>query len=226
MTIPFTYYLLHKPTGLKYYGVRYKKGCHPDDLWNKYFSSSKDVKQLIEQYGLQSFEVEVRKTFGNIKSAKDWEHKVLSRLKVISKKDWLNKSYGYAPSTSGFKYSEESRKKMSEWQLGENNPFYGKKHTPEAKAKIAEASRNRIHKDETRKKLSIASKKRGISSQCREASHSKQAKEKRRNSMLGQKRSIESKEKMRQARIAYLMRTHPKYQNQKKEDEVVSNAYI
>ena len=37
MTIPFTYYLYHKPTGKKYYGVRFKKGCHPDDLWNKYF---------------------------------------------------------------------------------------------------------------------------------------------------------------------------------------------
>jgi hypothetical protein len=49
--IPFTYLIKHIPTGRNYYGVRYKKGCHPNDLWLKYFTSSKKIKGLIKKYG-------------------------------------------------------------------------------------------------------------------------------------------------------------------------------
>lgn len=41
--------------------------------------------------------------------------------------------------TSGFKHSEETRKKMSESQKGENNPMYGKTLSEEARKKISEA---------------------------------------------------------------------------------------
>jgi hypothetical protein len=48
--IPFTYLLKHIPTKKYYYGVKLKKGCHPNDLWTKYFTSSKIVKSLIKKY--------------------------------------------------------------------------------------------------------------------------------------------------------------------------------
>ena len=62
-SIPFTYLLKHIPTNKYYYGVRYRKGCHPKDLWKTYFTSSKKVKSLIKKYGKKSFIFEIRKTF-------------------------------------------------------------------------------------------------------------------------------------------------------------------
>jgi hypothetical protein len=40
-------------------------------------------------------------------------------------------------------WSEESRQRMSKKRIGVLNPFYGKKHTPEALAKISEANARR-----------------------------------------------------------------------------------
>ena len=169
----YTYYLYHKPTGLKYYGIRFKKGCHPDDLWNKYFSSSKEVHKLIEEYGVNSFEYEIRKTFDNIEKARDWEHNVLNRLKVQQRTDWLNKSLGKANLNNktygmlGKRHSEETKIKMSKAQSGKNNHMFGKRHSEEAKKKISLNHKckkpNFVHplKDkqvsaETKKKLSLA----------------------------------------------------------------------
>ena len=60
-TIPaYVYYIRHVPTGKYYYGSRYnhiKNGILPeDDLWIKYFSSSKEVKKLLTETGIDSFE--------------------------------------------------------------------------------------------------------------------------------------------------------------------------
>ena len=40
----------------------------------------------------------------------------------------------------GYKHSEKTRRKMSEARKGEDNPFYGKHHTEEAKEKISDAN--------------------------------------------------------------------------------------
>jgi hypothetical protein len=93
-TIPFSYYLYHKPTKQHYYGIKFSKGCHPDMLWTTYFSSSSIVKQLIIEYGVSSFEYQIRKTFDSGKSALLWEHKVLRRLKAAERKDWINRHNG------------------------------------------------------------------------------------------------------------------------------------
>ena len=89
-SIPFTYLLKHIPTKKYYYGVRFKKNCHPNDLWTKYFTSSKKVKGLIKRYGKKSFIFEIRKTFKTQREAIKWENKVLKRMKVIYRKDFLN----------------------------------------------------------------------------------------------------------------------------------------
>ena len=89
---PFTYLLKHLPTNKYYYGVRFKKNCNPNDLWTKYFTSSKKVKGLIRKYGKKSFQFEIRKTFKTAKQAMNWEHKVLRRMKVIYRNDFLNQT--------------------------------------------------------------------------------------------------------------------------------------
>lgn len=91
MIIPYTYCLTFKPTGQKYYGVRYKRGCKPEDLFQTYFTSSKEIKRLITLYGTQSFETEIRKTFDCAQKARRWEYKVLRRLKVQKNSKWINR---------------------------------------------------------------------------------------------------------------------------------------
>jgi hypothetical protein len=156
--IPFTYLLKHIPTNKYYYGVRFKKGCHPNDLWTKYFTSSKKVKGLIKRYGKKSFIFEIRKKFKTVKQAMNWENKVLKRMKVIHRDDFLNltdnksidpthlskimmgKRKGKDNYMFGKKHSKETIRKMKlsikGKRKGKNNPMFGKKHSKETKDKI------------------------------------------------------------------------------------------
>lgn len=91
---PYTYYIYHRPTNKHYYGVQYGKMSCPDNLWKTYFTSSKKIKSLIRQYGKDSFHVEIRKLFDSPKKAKLWENKVLRKMKVLHREDWLNDNIG------------------------------------------------------------------------------------------------------------------------------------
>lgn len=54
--------------------------------------------------------------------------------------------------------NEESRNKDSEAHKGEKNPFYGKKHSEEARKKISEGNKGKKYSEDSRKKISIAMK--------------------------------------------------------------------
>jgi hypothetical protein len=94
MTVPYTYLLVFtnpNTTEKKfYYGVRYMKGCHPDDLWITYFTSSKQIKLLRDTFGDDCFQYEIRKVFTTVDSARYWETKVLKRMRVLENEKWLN----------------------------------------------------------------------------------------------------------------------------------------
>lgn len=165
MTVPYTYLLKHDPTGKLYYGVRYAKGCDPSELWVTYKTSSKYVKNLIEEFGENSFSYEVRKVFKDVSSARTWESKVLKRMRVVSRCDFINmtdnisispeaaskgkngKSFPISEETKqkmrliklGKKMSEETKVKMSEkgkLRVGKNNPMFGKKMSEETRTKM------------------------------------------------------------------------------------------
>ena len=76
--IPYTYRIYCIPENKYYYGLRYGKGCHPDDLWVTYFTSSHIIEEKIQLYGAESFLYEVRKIFDCTIKAADWEKKVNS----------------------------------------------------------------------------------------------------------------------------------------------------
>lgn len=224
MTTPYTYCITHKPTKKRYYGVRYQRGCEPSDLWNKYFTSSSEVQFLIEQDGISSFEIEIRRTFDTEEQARDWEYRVLSRLKVAQNDNWLNKSNGKTPNCVGTKRSESTKAKLkASWtperkqahvkrQTGESNPFFGKSHTAEAVERIREGNRGKTQSLETRKKMS-ESRKQLIKNNPEYAAqtvaqiNTPEAMEKRVKKLRGQKRTPEQRERMRQARLAYIERT-------------------
>jgi hypothetical protein len=126
---PFTYHLYHKPTGKHYYGVRYCKGCSPEDLWTIYYTSSPVVHTLIEQYGKESFVPTVRKIFDTADNAVAWETKFLIRVNAQHNDIWLNRHNGSAKFIGPHTHSEEARDKMSRKQKG-------KPKSEEHKAKI------------------------------------------------------------------------------------------
>jgi len=112
-TVPFSYYLYHRPTKQYYYGIRHRRGCHPSELWVKYFSSSSLVKKLIEQYGADSFEWQVRKTFNDSTSAVIWEHRFLTRINAAGRNDWLNRHNGGNKFRGPVSHTENTKQKIS-----------------------------------------------------------------------------------------------------------------
>lgn len=93
MVIPYTYMIGWSSLNLWYYGRRTAKGCHPNELWKTYFTSSKYVSKTRKDLGEPDI-VQVRKIFDNVLECCEWEVTVLRRLKVLTSDKWLNKAVG------------------------------------------------------------------------------------------------------------------------------------
>ena len=93
ITVPYTYLIGWRSLDKWYYGVRYRKGCNPSDLWLTYFTSSPKVKAFRDQYGEPDI-IQVRKTFTTPVQARLWEDKVHHRMNVVKSQKWLNQNYG------------------------------------------------------------------------------------------------------------------------------------
>lgn len=145
--IPYTYFVLHIPTGLKYYGSKYGKDSNPDTFWKPggYFSSSEKVKKLIENYGIDSFKAEVRKIFDTPDEALCYEYKFLKRVSALNKSDWLNENLG----GEKFRNVGPASEKALESQRK-------KKQTPEGNAKRSASLKGRVISEETKKLMSLA----------------------------------------------------------------------
>ena len=73
-----------------YYGVRYAVDSNPEELWKTYFTSSDYVKDFVKNNGDPDI-VQIRKTFDDSQKAREWEWKVLRKMKVVYKEEWINK---------------------------------------------------------------------------------------------------------------------------------------
>lgn len=144
--VPYTYLLKHIPTNKFYYGVRYAKGCSPNDFWNIYYTSSKYVHSLIKEYGKTSFDFEIRKIFISETTARNWEKKVLRRMRAVSRNDFLNKNDGYGPPI----------------MRGKDHPLFGIGHSEEAKERMRKPHRK--FNEEIRNNMSLA--RRGTNNPC------------------------------------------------------------
>jgi hypothetical protein len=207
-SIPFTYLLKHIPTNKYYYGVRFKKGCNPQDLWTKYFTSSKKVKGLIRKYGKKSFIFEIRKIFKNPNQAINWENKVLRRMKVIYRNDFLNLTnnksidpnylskirMGNKNTFYGKKHTKEAIEKIRFHSTGKNNPMYGKPRTEEVKQKLRLANLGKKYSKETLEKMRLASLGKN------NAMYGKRGKL---SPSYGKKHTKETIQKMKLAKLAY-----------------------
>jgi len=117
---PYTYYIRWSEFNLHYYGVRFANHCHPSDFWKTYFTSSNKVKEIRKQYGDPDI-IQIRKVFDSTDKARQWESRVLKKLKVLKNDKWLNENVGKAYSWKsgpehqnyGRTFSEEVRLKQS-----------------------------------------------------------------------------------------------------------------
>lgn len=160
---PYTYFIGWSALNKYYYGVRYARshsclyetGCHPDDLMITYFTSSPTVKSFINQHGLPDI-IQVRRVFDNKESACIWEQKVLRRMGVAQRDDFINENLGYGPPLrNGRKDSQYALQMKRErmkgsgnhmyGMIGELHPNYGISHTEETKNKISAANSGEKH---------------------------------------------------------------------------------
>lgn len=140
---PYTYLIRCIPTGQIYYGVRYGNRVKPEeDLWVKYFTSSKRVKELIQTHGKTSFDFEVRKVFESTEAAIDWERRVLERS--VFTEMWLNRNVAGAIKMSAADRSALSRRNK------------GRRLSDQHKAAISASKVGKPRSAETRAKLSAA----------------------------------------------------------------------
>jgi len=154
-TIPYTYLLGWTSHNKWYYGVRYAKGCSPNDLWKTYFTSSKYVKKFRKLYGEPDI-IDVRKIFPNNETgALLWETKVLLRMNVINDPKWLNATNNKAISNSVKRNYKPGLEAIKIKRAGKTFDEY---HSQETAQKIREYTSKKfktLWKDETfRKKAS------------------------------------------------------------------------
>jgi len=169
-SIPFTYLIGWKAHNVWYYGSKYAAGCNPSDLWTRYFTSSKYVKQFIAEFGDPDV-IEIRNTFDTPAQATTWEKKVLRRMNVIHDDRWLNKSNAttfYIAKQSPEHISRRCKKGSTEGKRNAalkagkiaNDKRIGSKDSEATKIKRAESVRktmayNRANNIVTRKKRKI-----------------------------------------------------------------------
>lgn len=187
-SLEYFYLIRHKASGKFYAGSKYakKQFIHPDQFWNPnwsgpgkpYYTSSKIIKKLILDEGLNSFEVLelIPRPNGD---ALIYETTFLTSFNAKNHGMWFNRNNG----SEKFRctgHSDETKKKMSISHTGKSsgakgrivstderlhlslmnkgNVAWNKGLSPsdETKKKIGAASRGRVATDETKRKLSIA----------------------------------------------------------------------
>lgn len=159
--VPYTYLIGWTSHNKWYYGVQYAKRknnqtrcppAHPSNLWTFYFTSSSNVKNFRDLYGEPDV-IQIRRTFKSELEARNWEFKVLRRMKVKDDDRFLNQHDGRSPDNRGIVRSAETRAKLS--AIGKARP--PRKMSEEAKAKMRKP-KSKPRTDEHRVALSAATK--------------------------------------------------------------------
>lgn len=84
----YTYYIKHRPTGLKYYGSSTRD---PKQFWKTYFTSSDLVWYFIKKDGIESFDAKITKIFDYPWQAVDHENRMFRRAKLNTNPKYLNR---------------------------------------------------------------------------------------------------------------------------------------
>lgn len=104
--VPYFYIIEHTPSGKRYSGSKWAKGCHPDTFMVEggYTTSSNIVNDLIKKDGIDSFNILLIETnFGFGMSAYEYETVFLQTHNIANDYNWLNQhnNDGFDTSTFG-----------------------------------------------------------------------------------------------------------------------------
>ncbi len=217
MSTPYTYLIRHKETGKMYHGSRTSKKANPGELLkeNGYLTSSRIVKNIIKEGGLDSFEIvniEIFNTPDEARLAEELYHKeydvegnvcYFNRHNAGGKfhftqhtdegRKRISESHKGNNYKLGKKESVETRKKKSLARQGEKNPNYGKKASEETRRKNSEGQKGKIISEEHKQKLRDWNKLHGGSFLGK--NHSEETKKKISEKAKGRKDTEETKKK-------------------------------
>lgn len=110
----------------------------------------------IQKYGWDAFDHIVIEENLTLDQANELEDKLILQY------DSINNGFNINRGGKNHMWTEEQRKQMSERNMGEKNPNYGKPRSEETKRKIGEANKisllGKHHTEETKRKISEAHK--------------------------------------------------------------------
>jgi hypothetical protein len=154
---PYVYAIMWTNLNMAYIGVRYATSCHPNELWKKYFTSSNYVSQFRADHG-EPDHIEIIDVFLTATEAIDAEHDILSSFALHISPVFLNKNAGGAivmdddvkakvsAAAKGrvpWNKGKKCKGTPATWLQGKPAHNRGKKHTPDAYAKMT--AKHRIH---------------------------------------------------------------------------------
>lgn len=147
----YTYLIGWTKKNTYYYGVRFAKGCDPDELFKTYFTSSKHVKRFVEENGLPDL-MQVRRRFTSKDQGRLWETKVLQRMDVVNRSDFLNKTDNISISPDaalrGSKSSKPFKANDPRYEIMRQNGIMSQQNRePDQNAKYLEKARLALEKD-------------------------------------------------------------------------------
>ncbi|APC25634.1 GIY-YIG catalytic domain-containin endonuclease [Only Syngen Nebraska virus 5] len=147
----YFYVWTRRKTGKQYVGVttrpidqRFKEHCKEDSTCTK-------LRNAIQKHGVGAFDFEYFEWMD------PWDLAYIEKT-LVDELESLSPN-GYNLKEGGGNYGslvEEVKQKMSEAQIGEKNPMYGKEHTEESKKKISESNTGKTRTEESKKKISEA----------------------------------------------------------------------
>lgn len=155
-------YLLKRPDGTPFYAGKGKgRRCYthlkPWHLKNDENKHKVHIIEKIRREGGEPFVEILQKNLSEADAFSIEAQQINLYGRTINGGLLCNMSDG-GEGQSGFFHSEETKRKIAAQEMGENNPFYGKKHTTETLKMIGDVNRGKVLGKEWRKKLSDATK--------------------------------------------------------------------
>ena len=140
------------PSGKVYIGIT---GVKPIYRWDngKGYDDSPAFYNAIMKYGWDNIDHEILMTGLSCKEAQEAEIRLIREYQSTNKKRGYNISAG-GGGTTGFRHSEKMRAEMSQRIRGKGHPMYGKKFSEESKRKMSESHKGIRLSETTRQKMS------------------------------------------------------------------------
>ena len=143
--LPYTYLIGWSQLNKFYYGRRTARGCHPEEFWKTYFTSSEYVKNFVKENGNPDI-IQIRQTFDDPIDCEKWECRFLTKVNAASNPKFINEHNGGSTFSTtnkvGVMDTEGNR-----FLIGVTDPRYisgefialskGRKASPESNAKKA-----------------------------------------------------------------------------------------